>query len=78
MMHDLFMVQQGEIMSFSGELRKEKSRSDAQKLIVDVTSLLSSHMSRQKEMVGAHLACIRETLVGSNTVLNGHVGGWRE
>ncbi|KAK9075819.1 hypothetical protein SSX86_004148 [Deinandra increscens subsp. villosa] len=58
------------------ELQKayeEQSKSDAQKLIADVTSLVSSHMSRQKEMVDARLAGIRETAAGSKTVLDGHV-----
>ncbi|KAK1408457.1 hypothetical protein QVD17_40247 [Tagetes erecta] len=52
---------------------EEQSRSDAQKLIEDFTSLVSSHMSRQKEMVDARLAGIRETAAGSKTVLDGHV-----
>lgn len=52
---------------------EEQSRSDAQKLIADVTSLVSSHISRQKEMVDARLANIKETAAGSKTVLDGHV-----
>ncbi|KAL8236585.1 hypothetical protein R6Q59_017666 [Mikania micrantha] len=52
---------------------EEQSRSDAQKLIADVTSLVSSHLSRQKEMVNSRLAGIRETCFGSKTVLDGHV-----
>ncbi|KAI3694582.1 hypothetical protein L1987_77549 [Smallanthus sonchifolius] len=52
---------------------EEQSRSDAQMLIADVTSLLSSHMSRQKEMVDSRLAGIRETAAGSKMVLDGHV-----
>ncbi|KAM0008037.1 putative minus-end-directed kinesin ATPase [Helianthus debilis subsp. tardiflorus] len=52
---------------------EEQSRSDAQKLIADVTSLVSSHMSRQIEMVDARLAGIRETAAGNKTVLDGHV-----
>ncbi|KAL8191678.1 hypothetical protein R6Q57_028409 [Mikania cordata] len=52
---------------------EEQSRSDAQKLIADVTSLVSSHLSRQKEMVDSRLAGIRETCFGSKTVLDGHV-----
>ncbi|KAI7748783.1 hypothetical protein M8C21_013644 [Ambrosia artemisiifolia] len=51
---------------------EEQSRSDAQKLIADVTSLVSSHMSRQKQMVDACLAGIRETAAESKTVLDGH------
>nr|GEW03252.1 kinesin-like protein KIN-5C [Tanacetum cinerariifolium] len=52
---------------------EEQSRSDAQQLIADVTSLVSSHISRQKEMVDARLAGIKETAAGSKTVLDGHV-----
>ncbi|XP_024968128.1 kinesin-like protein KIN-5C [Cynara cardunculus var. scolymus] len=52
---------------------EEQSKSDAQKLIADVTSLVSNHISRQKEMVDARLAGIRETAAGSKTVLDGHV-----
>ncbi|KAM0021520.1 putative plus-end-directed kinesin ATPase [Helianthus debilis subsp. tardiflorus] len=52
---------------------EEQSRSDAEKLIADVTSLFSSHLSRQKEMVDARLAGIRETCSGSKAVLDGHV-----
>nr|XP_043621293.1 kinesin-like protein KIN-5C [Erigeron canadensis] len=52
---------------------EEQSRSDAQKLIADVTSLVSSHISRQKEMVDARLAGIRETAAGNKTKLDGHV-----
>ncbi|KAL9995282.1 putative plus-end-directed kinesin ATPase [Helianthus debilis subsp. tardiflorus] len=52
---------------------EEQSRSDAQKLIADVTSLVSSHMSRQIEMVDARLAGIRETAAGNKTLLDGHV-----
>ncbi|KAI3742366.1 hypothetical protein L1987_60046 [Smallanthus sonchifolius] len=55
---------------------EEQSRSDAQKLIADVTSLLSSHLSRQKEMVDARLAGIRETCSGSKAVLDGHVSSF--
>ncbi|KAL4571599.1 hypothetical protein LXL04_018362 [Taraxacum kok-saghyz] len=52
---------------------EEQSQSEAQKLIADVTSLVSSHISRQKEMVDARLAGIRETCGASKTFLDGHV-----
>ncbi|KAI3772458.1 hypothetical protein L6452_03644 [Arctium lappa] len=52
---------------------EEQSKCDAQKLIADVTSLVSNHINRQKEMVDARLAGIRETAAGSKTVLDGHV-----
>ncbi|XP_076926393.1 kinesin-like protein KIN-5C [Bidens hawaiensis] len=52
---------------------EEQTRFDAEKLIADVTSLVSSHLSRQQEMVDARLAGIRETCSASKTVLDGHV-----
>ncbi|XP_071697444.1 kinesin-like protein KIN-5C [Rutidosis leptorrhynchoides] len=52
---------------------EEQTKADAQKLIADVTSLVSSHMSRQKEMVDARLAGIRETAIGSKRKLDEHV-----
>ncbi|KAI3514244.1 hypothetical protein L1887_12563 [Cichorium endivia] len=52
---------------------EEQSKCEAQKLIADVTSLVSSHISRQKEMVNARLAGIKETCAGSKTFLDGHV-----
>ncbi|KAI3708185.1 hypothetical protein L2E82_37315 [Cichorium intybus] len=52
---------------------EEQSKCEAQKLIADVTSLVSSHISRQKEMVDARLAGIKETCAGSKTFLDGHV-----
>ncbi|XP_071719965.1 kinesin-like protein KIN-5C [Rutidosis leptorrhynchoides] len=52
---------------------EEKLKSDAQKLIADVTSLVSSHISSQKEMVDARLAGIRETATASKTKLDEHV-----
>ncbi|KAL8259949.1 hypothetical protein R6Q59_027902 [Mikania micrantha] len=51
---------------------EEQSRSDAQKLIADVTSLVSTHMSKHMEMVDARLAGIRGTAAGSKTVLHEH------
>ncbi|KAJ8532694.1 hypothetical protein K7X08_015583 [Anisodus acutangulus] len=52
---------------------EEQSRSDAEKLIADVTSLVSNHMRRQKELVGARLVDLRETVSGNKTFLDGHV-----
>ncbi|CAN4117318.1 unnamed protein product [Withania somnifera] len=52
---------------------EEQSRSDAEKLIADVTSLVSNHMRRQKELVGARLFDLRETVSGNKTFLDGHV-----
>ncbi|KAK1412771.1 hypothetical protein QVD17_34272 [Tagetes erecta] len=52
---------------------EEHSKSDAQKLIADVTSLVSNHIYRQKEMVDARLATIRKTAAGSKNILERHV-----
>ncbi|KAG5584002.1 hypothetical protein H5410_044436 [Solanum commersonii] len=52
---------------------EEQSRSDAEKLIAEVTSLVSNHMRRQKELVGARLGDLRETVSGNKTFLDGHV-----
>ncbi|XP_009600226.1 kinesin-like protein KIN-5C isoform X1 [Nicotiana tomentosiformis] len=52
---------------------EEQSKSDAEKLIADVTSLVSNHMRRQKELVGARLVDLRETVSGNRTFLDGHV-----
>ncbi|KAJ0547533.1 putative plus-end-directed kinesin ATPase [Helianthus annuus] len=51
----------------------EHSKSDAQKLIAEVTSLVSNHICSQKEMVDARLATIRETAAGGKKVLEQHV-----
>ncbi|XP_076907273.1 kinesin-like protein KIN-5C [Bidens hawaiensis] len=55
---------------------EEHLKSDAQKLIDEVTSLVSNHVNRQKEMVDARLATIRETAAGSKTVLERHVSSF--
>ncbi|XP_055812305.1 kinesin-like protein KIN-5C [Solanum dulcamara] len=52
---------------------EEQSRADAEKLIAEVTSLVSNHMRRQKELVGARLGDLRETVSGNKTFLDGHV-----
>ncbi|GKA84884.1 kinesin-like protein KIN-5C [Tanacetum coccineum] len=55
---------------------EEHSKLDAEKLIADVTSLVSNHIYRQKEMVDARLASIKETAAGSKKVLDGHVSSF--
>ncbi|XP_059306108.1 kinesin-like protein KIN-5C [Lycium ferocissimum] len=52
---------------------EEQSRLDTEKLIANVTSLVSNHMLRQKELVGAKLVDLRETVSGNKTFLDGHV-----
>ncbi|KAL0410132.1 UNVERIFIED_CONTAM: Kinesin-like protein KIN-5C [Sesamum latifolium] len=58
------------------EFRKayeEQSRSDAEKLIADVTSLVSDCMRRQKEMVDARLDNLKDSVTGNRLFLDGHV-----
>ncbi|XP_022887250.1 kinesin-like protein KIN-5C [Olea europaea var. sylvestris] len=52
---------------------EEKSRSDAEKLIADMTSLISGCMHRQKEMVDARLGDIKESVIGNKKFIDGHV-----
>ncbi|KAI3678462.1 hypothetical protein L6452_37756 [Arctium lappa] len=55
---------------------EEHSKSDAEKLIAEVTSLVTNHICCQKEMVDARLASIKETAAGSKKVLDGHVSSF--
>ncbi|XP_073018606.1 kinesin-like protein KIN-5C [Primulina eburnea] len=52
---------------------EDQSRSVAEKLIADVTTLVSDCMRRQKEMVDARLGDIKETVIGNKMFLEGHV-----
>ncbi|XP_057949192.1 kinesin-like protein KIN-5C [Malania oleifera] len=52
---------------------EEQSKSDAEKLIADVTNLVSSHIRRQKELVDARLIGLKETVVCNKEFLDGHI-----
>ncbi|KAJ4705284.1 Kinesin-like protein [Melia azedarach] len=52
---------------------EEQSKSDAEKLIADMTSLVSNHIRRQKELVDARLVDLRESAAANKTFLDGHV-----
>ncbi|XP_034695034.1 kinesin-like protein KIN-5C [Vitis riparia] len=52
---------------------EEQSKSDAEKLIADMTNLVSKHIRRQKELVDARLVDLRETAIGNKVSLDGHV-----
>uniref|UniRef100_A0A803L2W5 Kinesin-like protein n=1 Tax=Chenopodium quinoa TaxID=63459 RepID=A0A803L2W5_CHEQI len=52
---------------------EEQSRSDAEKLLADVTDLVTSHIRRQKEMVDARLIDLRETAIANKVYLDEHV-----
>ncbi|CAN4118820.1 unnamed protein product [Withania somnifera] len=52
---------------------EEQSRAEAEKLIADMTTLISTHLHRQKELVSTRLDDLRETVTGNKTFLDGHV-----
>lgn len=52
---------------------EEQSRAEAEKLIADMTTLVSNHLHRQKELVGTRLVDLRETVSGNKAFLDGHV-----
>ncbi|KAJ8570630.1 hypothetical protein K7X08_037602 [Anisodus acutangulus] len=52
---------------------EEQSRAEAEKLIAGMTTLVSIHMHRQKELVGTSLVDLRDTVTGNRTFLDGHV-----
>ncbi|XP_074285951.1 kinesin-like protein KIN-5C [Silene latifolia] len=52
---------------------EERSKFDAEKLIADMTDLVTSHIRRQKEMVDERLGNLTETAVTNKSFLDGHV-----
>ncbi|KAF3441637.1 hypothetical protein FNV43_RR15552 [Rhamnella rubrinervis] len=52
---------------------EEQSKSDAEKLIADISNLVSGHICRQKEMVDARLVDLRESAIADKTFLDGHI-----
>ncbi|XP_052172781.1 kinesin-like protein KIN-5C [Diospyros lotus] len=52
---------------------EEQSTSDAEKLIADMTNLVSNHVLRQKKLVDTRLIRLKETVVGNKTFLDDHV-----
>ncbi|TQE00172.1 hypothetical protein C1H46_014184 [Malus baccata] len=52
---------------------EEQSKSEAEKLIADISSLVSTHMSRQKEMVDAKLVGFKESAIADKSFMDGHV-----
>ncbi|GFY97845.1 P-loop containing nucleoside triphosphate hydrolases superfamily protein [Actinidia rufa] len=65
-------IQTTSILEFQKAYEKQ-SQSDADRLIADVTDLVSNHIRRQKELVDARLICLKETVTGNKTFLDGHV-----
>ncbi|KAJ7971578.1 Kinesin-like protein [Quillaja saponaria] len=72
-----FVTQADELQKKSiAEFQKayeEQSKFDAEKLIADITSLVSDHRCRQKEMVDARLVDLRESGTRNKEFLDGHV-----
>ncbi|XP_050227654.1 kinesin-like protein KIN-5C [Mercurialis annua] len=52
---------------------EEQSKSDAEKLVADISNLVSNHIQRQKELVDARLIDIRESSTANKGTLDGHV-----
>ncbi|XP_021819900.1 kinesin-like protein KIN-5C [Prunus avium] len=52
---------------------EEQSKSDAEKLIADISSLVSIHICRQKEMVDSKLVGFRESAIADKSFMDGHV-----
>ncbi|CAI9097700.1 OLC1v1034170C1 [Oldenlandia corymbosa var. corymbosa] len=65
-------VQTKSIVDFQ-KAYEEQSRSDAEKLIAEMTTLLSTHMCRQKELVHARLDGFKESVCGNKTFMDGHI-----
>ncbi|KAK1562399.1 hypothetical protein Q3G72_011209 [Acer saccharum] len=64
-------IQMNNIAEFQ-KAYEEQSKSDAEKLISDMTNLVSNHIRRQKELVDARLVDLRENAVANKTYLDGH------
>uniref|UniRef100_A0A9I9CWP1 Kinesin-like protein n=1 Tax=Cucumis melo TaxID=3656 RepID=A0A9I9CWP1_CUCME len=60
-------------MKSIAEFQKEQSRSDTEKLIADMTKLVSCHIRRQKELVDARLIGLQETASANKTFLDGYI-----
>ncbi|XP_039030627.1 kinesin-like protein KIN-5C [Hibiscus syriacus] len=65
-------VQMKSIANFQ-KAYEEESKSDADKLIADMTNLVYNHVHRQKELVEARFVDIKESVFSNKTFLDGHV-----
>ncbi|KAG5556538.1 hypothetical protein RHGRI_006964 [Rhododendron griersonianum] len=65
-------IQSRSIVEFQ-KAYEEQSKSVAEKLIADVTGLVSNHIRHQKDLVDARLISLKETVVGNKKFLDGHV-----
>ncbi|GAA0170189.1 microtubule binding motor protein [Lithospermum erythrorhizon] len=69
---DAHLIQSKTIDQFQ-KTYQEQCQSDAEKLITDVTSLISNHMRQQKELVDSRLGDLKETVTANKIFLEGHV-----
>ncbi|XP_038903563.1 kinesin-like protein KIN-5C [Benincasa hispida] len=65
-------IQMKSIAEFQ-KVYEEQSRSDTEKLIADMTNLVSCHIRRQKELVDARLIGLQETASANKTFLDGYI-----
>ncbi|XP_023005901.1 kinesin-like protein KIN-5C [Cucurbita maxima] len=66
------VIQMKSIAEFQ-KVYEEQSRSDTEKLIADMTNLVSCHIRRQKELVDARLVGLQETASAHKTFLDGYI-----
>ncbi|KDP37322.1 hypothetical protein JCGZ_06776 [Jatropha curcas] len=52
---------------------EEQSKSDAEKLVADISNLVSNHILRQKELVDARFNDLREASIGNKGILDEHI-----
>ncbi|KAF6156311.1 hypothetical protein GIB67_013755 [Kingdonia uniflora] len=64
-------IQEKSIAEFQ-KAYEEQSKSEAEKLLADVTNLVSNHIRRQKELVDERLVSFRETTVENKAFLDKH------
>ncbi|XP_073098956.1 kinesin-like protein KIN-5C [Elaeis guineensis] len=72
--NDSTLVHEAQVKSIA-EFRKayeEQSRSEEEKLLTDITNLVSSHMRRQKELVDVRLSGLGDAAQNSKLILDNH------
>ncbi|EHA8588174.1 putative Kinesin-like protein KIN-5C [Cocos nucifera] len=72
--NDTTLVHEAQVKSIA-EFRKayeEQSRSEEEKLLTDITNLVSNHMRRQKELVDVRLSGLGDAAQNSKLILDNH------
>ncbi|XP_043725795.1 kinesin-like protein KIN-5C [Telopea speciosissima] len=70
--HESHEIQRKYIAQFQ-KAYEEQSKSEEEKLLADMTNLVSNHLRRQKELVDARLVDLRDSSIGNKTFLDEHV-----